>query len=74
MKRDKENCKKLVEIAKKDMLLSKQLTEIGQFAVKDQAPAACRLGRMHGLYFSENDWISTWENLSPMKKPAKKAA
>ena len=68
MKRDKENCKNLAEIAKKEMPVSKQLTE------KVQAPAACRLGRMHGFYFSENDWISTWENLSPMKKPAKKAA
>jgi len=58
MKRNRSHAVELLGLAKSDQLLGKQLEKLSGLDRKDQAAQAVRLGRMHGLYFSEQDWLA----------------
>ncbi len=56
MKRDIQNAIKFSEKISKEALLSKQVSELEKKPTKEALHGVVRLGRMHGFYFSENDW------------------
>ncbi len=57
MKRDIAHAKTFQQKAATNPLTKKQLERASALPPKEWASEAVRLGRLQGLYFSENDWL-----------------
>ena len=68
MKRDISHARRLIQLSQSNPLLQKQISTLARLPPKEAAISAVRIGRLNGLYFSENDWLSLSPPQSSLQK------